>query len=62
MDSPYLIPLSLTSWRDAIYSLSDRRELMNAIDWYTNKIGDYYRESRGKEEFYQFFVDLGIKI
>ena len=62
MDSPYLVPLSLTSWRDAIYSLSDRRELMNAIDWYTNKIGDYYRESRGKEEFYQFFTDLGIKI
>lgn len=62
MNSPYLVPLSLTSWRDAIYSLSDGRELRNAKDWYINEIGDYYREARGKEEFYQYFVDLGVKI
>jgi len=62
MNSPYLVPLSLTSWRDSIYSLSDRMGLRDAIDWYANEIGDYYRESRGKEEFYQFFADLGIRI
>lgn len=60
--SPYLVPLDISDWRDAILSLTDHRELKAAAEWYTSNIGNYYREARGKEEFYQYFVDLGIKI
>ena len=62
MDSPYLVPLEVEKWKDIIISLTDEKTMKDTIDWYALKIGDYYRETRGKEEFYQYFVDLGIKI
>jgi glycosyltransferase involved in cell wall biosynthesis len=62
MNSPYLIPLNIVEWRDAIISLTDKKALKDAIEWYILKIGDYYREKRGKTEFMEFYNSLGVKV
>lgn len=62
MNSPYLIPFDIVEWRDAIISLSDRKALKDAIDWYDINIGNYYREKRGKMEFMEFYSSLGVDL
>lgn len=62
MDSPYLIPLDTVKWKDVIISLNDKKAMKNAIDWYTLKVGDYYREKRGKMEFMEFYNSLGVDL
>jgi len=62
MNSPYLIPLDIILWKNAIISLSDRKALKDAIDWYDINIGDYYREKRGKVEFLEFYNSLGLNL
>lgn len=62
MFSPYLLPLNLSIWREVIMSLTDPKELKEAIEWYRFNIGDYYREERGKKEYIEFYHSLGVKI
>ena len=58
--SPYILPLRTELWVSNIFSLTDRSIMKEAISWYSSNIGDYYRENRGKREFMDYFVSLGI--
>ena len=61
-NSPYLISFDIVEWKDAIISLSDRKSLQDAINWYDINIGNYYREKRGKREFMEFYNSLGVNV
>ncbi len=62
MNSPYLIQLDLLKWKETILSLNDKKAYKNATEWYSFKIGDYYREERGKTQFMDFYDSLGVNI
>ena len=62
MDSPYLISLEAEKWKEIIISLNDEKAMKDAIGWYTLKIGDYYREERGKNEYKEFYSSLGVEL
>ncbi len=57
-NSPYLLELKEEKWIDMIFFLSKKKEAKDALLWYEFNIGNYYRETRGKEEFQEFFKFL----
>lgn len=60
-NSPYLLRLEPETWANEIVSLSNKQAADEAFSWYKANIGNYYRETRGKLEFENFFNSLGIK-
>lgn len=57
-NSPYLLQLKEEMWVDMIINLSKKKDANEALSWYESNISNYYRESRGKEEFQELFNSL----